>query len=134
MSRRPPLGIQLLAFLLASYAMAGVAVIALLPAVHLPLRRPLLLATAGALIVTAGSGALATWRLERRAPVWLVACGVAGGAFSLSLALAWPPWMASREIWAAAIMGALMFVAFLSIAAVYVRLVLRESAPRERRP
>lgn len=129
MSSRPPLGIQLLALLLACYAMAGVAVGVVLPRAHVPFRRPLLLGAAAALIVTAGSAALATWRLERRAPAWLVACGLAGAAFSLALAFAWPPWMLTREVWAAAILGAVMFVAFLGIAAVYVRLVLRASEP-----
>lgn len=125
--RRPPLGIQLLALLLACYAMAAVAVAVILPTVRVPFRRPVLLGTAVTLVVTAGSAALSTWRLERRAPAWLVACGIAGGAFSIGLALAWPPWMLSREIWAAAILGAVMFVAFLSVAAVYVRLVLRDT-------
>lgn len=128
MARRPPIGIQLLALLLACYAMAAVAIAVVLPSVRLPLRRPLLLGTAAALILTAGSAALSTWRLERRAPAWLVACGVAGAAFSLSLALAWPPYMLSREIWAAAILGAVMFIAFLGIAAVYVRLVVQALA------
>ena len=131
MSRRPPIGIQLLALLLACYAMAAVAMAAVLPSVRLPLRRPLLVGTAVALIVTAGSAALSTWRLERRAPAWLVACGLAGAAFSLSLAFAWPPYMLTREIWVAAILGAAMFIAFLGIAAVYVRLVLRERADSE---
>lgn len=126
MPRRPPIGIQLLSLLLACYAMAGVAIATVVPTVRLPLRRPLLLGAAAALIVTAGSAALSTWRLERRAPIWLVACGLAGAVFSMSLALAWPRYMLSREIWAAAILGAIMFVAFLGIAAVYVRLVLRE--------
>ena len=131
MPRRPPFGIQLLALLLACYAMAAVALAAVLPSVRLPLRRPLLLGTAAALIVTAGSAALSTWRLERRAPAWLVACGLAGAAFSLSLAFALPPYMLTREIWAAAILGAFMFIAFLGIAAVYVRLVLRARAGSE---
>jgi len=106
--------------------MAAVAMAAVLPSVRLPLRRSLLLGSAATLIVTAGSAALATWRLERRAPAWLVACGLAGALFSLSLAFAWPRYMLTREIWAAAILGAAMFVAFLSIAAVYVRMVLRD--------
>lgn len=124
---RRPLGIQVLAVLLSCYAMAGVAIVVVFARTGVPhLRRPVLLGSAAALIVAAGSASLATWRLERRAPAWLVACGLTGAAFSIALAFAWPRWMLTREVWAAAILGAVMFIAFLSIAAVYVRMILGE--------
>lgn len=124
--QRRPFTIQLLAGLLAVYAMGGVAVVAvLLSARDHRVKWELMASTAALLSVAAGSSALSTWRMERVAHLWLLACGVAGLVFCLSMPLAWPRWTVTAEMWRASVAGGVLFLAFLAIAAVYVRRVVR---------
>ena len=129
---RRSLGPRLIAALLAVYAMGGV----LLAAAMLSGRDPRfqwgMLAGAAALFaVVAGSAALATWRLERRAPLWLIACGLCGAGLMAAIPLAsqLPPG-ALHDAWRAAALGAALFLAFMAVAAVYLRAWLRAAAPR----
>lgn len=122
-----PFGIQLLAALLALYAMGGIFIISTIARVSAsPIDvRPILV---GSIVFTlsAGGAALAVWRLERRAAVWVTACGICGAAFCVVLALAAPPEM-EGAIWAPAILGAVMFLAFLAVAALYVHRIVRST-------
>jgi hypothetical protein len=91
-----------------------------------------MLAGAAALFaVVAGSAALATWRLERRAPLWLVACGLCGAGLMAAIPLAsrLPP-SALEDAWRAAALGGALFLAFMVVAAVYLRAWLRATVTR----
>lgn len=125
---KPTFGMKLLAALLAVYAMSGV-LLALTMLTHRdPRLRWDLLAAGGALFaISAGSSALALWRVQRRTPIWLSLCGVLGAAFCLLLPFAAVGVPATREVWQSAITGAVLFLAFLLLAALYVRRYLRSS-------
>lgn len=128
---RRSLGPRLIATLLAVYAMGGV----LLAAAMLSGRDPRFqwgaLGGAAALFaVVAGTSALATWRLERRAPAWLIACGLCGAVLMVAIPLAseLPP-DASHDAWRAAALGGALFLAFMLVAAAYLRAWLRATSP-----
>jgi peptidoglycan/LPS O-acetylase OafA/YrhL len=121
-----PIGIQLLAALLAIYTMAG-----FLLAIRMVMERDdryrwwLIAVAAGAFAVGSGVTTLAVWRVEKRAPWLLVACGVLGSALCISLPAAVPDASPAPGMWRAAIQGAVLILAFLLLAAWYVRNVVR---------
>ena len=121
-----PLGIQVVAAVATFYAMSGslIAATLLLRGGGRPL--PLLIASA-LLAASAGSAALATWRLERRAPVWLLVCGLCGAALCLLLPAALEPGSGGslQSVWRSAILAAVLFVMFMLLLAGYVRSVGR---------
>lgn len=124
-----PIGIQLLAVLLTIYTMAGFLLTGRMVMDQDERYRWWLIAAAGVVFAVAcGAGALAVWRLERRAPVVLVACGVVGSVLCVALPAAAPPDVLPPGMWGAAIQGAVMILAFLLLAAWYVRNVLRRRA------
>jgi hypothetical protein len=121
------LGPRLIAILLAFYAMVGV----LLAAAMLSGRYPnfeweTLAAASAVFAVVAGTAALATWRLERRAPVWAVVCGICGAGLMavIPISAQLPP-DASSEAWRAAALGGVLFLAFMLVASLYLRAWLR---------
>ena len=120
---RRPFGIQLLAALLTFYAMSGVLLALTAATTRAPGLRWPLVAAAGALFaLSAGSAALATWRLERRAPALLRACGLVGLGACLAMPLALGGAAGdARSIWRAAIAGGVLFLLFLLLVAHYVR-------------
>jgi hypothetical protein len=85
------------------------------------------LASVGALFaIVTGSAALATWRLERRAPALMLACGVCGAGLMAAIPAASPlPPGAARDAWQAAVLGGVLFLAFMVVAAAYLRAWLR---------
>ena len=121
-----PIGIQLLAALLTIYTMAG-----FLLAIRMVTERDdryrweVIVASAAAFAITSGVATLAVWRIERRAPPLLVACGALGSLLCLSLPAAVPTDALAPGMWRAAIQGALLILAFLLLAAWYVRNVVR---------
>lgn len=120
-----PFGIQILAALLALYAMGGV-FITLTVARAGDARvdvRPILIGSV-VFALSAGLAAQGVWRLDRRASTWVGLCGICGAVFCVLLALAVPPELAA-SIWTPAILGAAMFLAFLIFAAVYVHRTVR---------
>ena len=122
---RHTFGIRSLAALLAFYAMGGVLLTMLMIGGRYEhLDRTLLAAAGFAFTVTAGSSALTVWRLERSAPWWLIACGVAGAAMCLLMPAAAPS-VATGKTWMAAALGAAFFFVFLLVAAEYVRRRMR---------
>ena len=127
-----PLGIQLLAALLTVYTMAG-----FLLAIRTLIERDdryrwwLIVVAAVAFALASGAATLAAWRVEKRAPLLLVACGALGSALCLALPAAVPDAALAPGMWRAAIQGAVLIFAFLSLAAWYVRNVVRARA-RER--
>ena len=124
-----PLGIQLLAALLTIYTMAGF-VLALRMVTERDERyRWWLIAIAGgAFAIASGVTTLAVWRVEKRAPWLLVACGALGSALCLALPAAVPDASLPAGMWRAAIQGAVLILAFLVLAAWYVRNVVRARA------
>ena len=129
MSTRRPIGIQLLAALLTIYTMAGVLLAAQTVSQQDPRYRWWAIAfSAAAFAVGAGLATLAVWRLERRAPALLVACGALGSTLCLVLPASAPPEAVSGEMWRAAIQGAVLILGFLLLAAWYVRRVVRATA------
>ncbi|HEU4584451.1 MAG TPA: hypothetical protein VFR95_01825 [Gemmatimonadaceae bacterium] len=121
------LGPRLIAVLLAFYAMVGV----LLASAMLSGRYPnfqwgTLAAASAVFAVVAGTAALATWRLERRAPMWAIACGICGAGLMavIPLSAQLPP-SASSEAWRAAGLGGILFLAFMLVASIYLRAWLR---------
>jgi len=80
---------------------------------------------ASAFAIASGLTTLAVWRLEPKAPPLLLACGVLGGALCLTLPAAAPRDALAPGMWRAAIQGALLILAFLALAAWYVRNVIR---------
>jgi hypothetical protein len=121
-----PIGIQLLAALLTIYTMAG-----FLLAIRMVVERDdryrweVIVAASAAFAIASGVATLAGWRSERRAPLVLVACGALGSALCLSLPAAVPADSLAPGMWRAAIQGALLLLAFLLLAAWYVRNVVR---------
>jgi peptidoglycan/LPS O-acetylase OafA/YrhL len=121
-----PIGIQLLAALLTIYTMAG-----FLLAVRMVTERDeryrwwMIVVAAAAFAVASGAATLAVWRVERRAPPLLVACGALGSLLCLALPAAVPDGALAPGMWRAAIQGALLILAFLLLAAWYVRNVVR---------
>lgn len=79
----------------------------------------LIVAGSAAFAISAGAAALSVWRLEARAPALVTVCGVLGAGFCLLLPLSAPAEQASR-VWTPAILGAILFLAFLLLAAFYV--------------
>ena len=123
MTRRP-FGIQLLAAVLTLYAMAGVLLAASMLSDRPPELRWLPVAAAGAVFAFgAGSAATQVWRLDRRAPAWVLGCGVLGLGLCVVLPAAAPVTVADarREMWQTALAGGALFLAFLALAAAYVR-------------
>ena len=119
---RRPFTIQLIAVLVTFYALCGFLLAAAMASSRDPRFRWEMLFVAGAALgISAGAAALSSWRLERRAPALLAVCGVMGAIVCLALPLSAPAVAATREMWRAAILGAALFLAFLLLAAVYVR-------------
>ncbi len=121
------LGPRLIAALLAAYAMGGVLLAAAMLSSRDPRLRWVELA-AGSVIfaLVAGSAALATWRLERRSPALAIACGVCGAGLMgfIPLVSELPP-DAARQAWRAAVLGGVLFLAFMFVAATYLHVWLR---------
>lgn len=127
----PPLGFRVLAGLLTWYALSGFTLAVLVVTRRQPALDWRILAAAGIFLGAAtGTAALAVWRRERRALPALWVSAAAAVAFCLALPLSLPPVYVTRRTWITAIIGAIMFAAFLLVAAVYVRLRLDE--PRDR--
>ena len=124
-----PIGIQLLAALLTVYTMAGF-LLAMRTMIERDDRyRWWLIVVAGvAFALASGAATLAVWRVEKRAPPLLVACGALGSALCLALPAAVPDAALAPGMWRAAIQGAVLIFAFLSLAAWYVRNVVRARA------
>lgn len=123
---KPLFGLKLLAALLAVYAMGAVLLAVMMVTARDPRLRWMLLAAGGAVFaISAGSSALALWRGERRAPAWLVACGVLGAALCLLLPIAAIGVPATSAMWRTAALGAVLFLAFLLVSALYARRSLR---------
>jgi hypothetical protein len=121
-----PLGIQLLAALLTIYTMAGFLLAARMAAEHDDRYRWwLIAAAASAFAIACGLTTLSVWRLGRRAPPLLVACGALGSVLCIALPAAAPPDALAPGMWRAAIQGAVLILAFLLLAAWYVRSVVR---------
>jgi hypothetical protein len=120
------LGIKLLAALLVIYTMAGF-LLALRVATERGERYRwwLIAVAATAFAIASGATTLAVWRVEKRAPMLLVACGVLGSALCLALPAAVPAESLAQGMWRAAIQGAVLILAFLLLAAWYVRNVVR---------
>jgi hypothetical protein len=126
------LGPRLIAILLAFYAMGGVLLAAAMISGRDPRFRWGELAGAAALFaVVAGSAALATWRLERRAPAYAIACGICGAALMAFIPVASQlPSSALHDAWRAAVLGGVLFLAFMFVAAAYLRVWLRSYTER----
>ncbi len=124
-----PIGIQLLAALLTIYTMAG-----FLLAIRIMIERDsgyrwwLIVTAAVAFALASGVATQAVWRVQKRAPLLLVACGAVGSALCLALPAAVSGAALAPGMWRAAIQGAVLIFAFLSLAAWYVRNVIRASA------
>jgi len=124
-----PIGIQLLAALLTIYTIGGFVLAGRVAMDQDERYRWWLIAVAAAVFaVVCGVSALTVWRLERRAPMLLVACGAVGSAVCLALPAAAPPEVQPPGMWRAAIQGAILILAFLVLAAWYVRNVLRRGS------
>jgi hypothetical protein len=87
----------------------------------------LIAATGCAFAIASGISALAVWRTERRAPLMLVISAVLGAAVCLALPAAAPADQLAPGMWRAAIQGAVLMLAFLLLAAWYVRNVVRRA-------
>lgn len=126
MTRPRPFGIQLLAALLTAYTIGGFTL-----AIRVSSNQDeryrwwLIAAVAVAFAIACGTTTLAVWRVERRAPWWLVACATLGSLLCLSLPAAVARDALAPGMWRAAIQGAVMILAFLLLAAWYVRSVVR---------
>lgn len=118
--------------LLAFYAMGGVLLAAVMISGRDPRFRWGALAGVAVLFgVVAGSAALATWRLERRAPAWAIACGICGAALMAFIPVASQlPSSALHDVWRAAALGGALFLAFMLVAAAYLRAWLRSYTER----
>ena len=124
-----PVGIQLLAVLLTIYTMTGFLLAGRVILDQDERYRWWLIAVAAVVFaVVCGASALTVWRLERRAPILLVACGVVGSTLCLALPAAAPAGVLPPGLWRAAIQGAILIFAFLLLAAWYVRNVLRRGS------
>jgi hypothetical protein len=124
-----PLGIQLLAALLTIYTMAGFLLAIRVVIEHDDRYRWWMIVVAGvSFAIASGAATLAVWRVEKRAPLLLVACGTLGSILCLTLPAAVPPDVLAPGMWRAAIQGAVLILAFLLLAAWYVRNVVRTRA------
>lgn len=124
-----PIGIQLLAALLTIYTMGGFVLAGRVAMEQDERYRWWLIAVAAATFaIVCGLSALAVWRLEVRAPLLLVACGVVGSAVCIALPAAAPDGVLPPGMWRAAIQGAVLILAFLVLAAWYVRNVLKRNS------
>ena len=120
------LGIKLLAALIMIYTLAGFYLALRMTAERDERHRWWLIAVAAAAFaIASGATTLAVWRVERRAPMLLVACGVLGSALCLALPAAVPSESLEPGMWRTAIQGAVLILAFLLLAAWYVRNVVR---------
>jgi hypothetical protein len=123
-----PIGIQLLAALLTIYTIGGFTLALRVGLSHDQRYRWWLIVGAGcAFAIACGISALAVWRTERRAPLMLIICGVLGASLCLALPAAAPAEQLAPGMWRAAIQGALLILAFLLLAAWYVRNVVRRA-------
>lgn len=123
-----PLGIQLLAALLTAYTIGAFYLAVRVGMTHDERYRWWLIVGAGcAFAIASGVSALAVWRLERRAPLMLIICGVLGASFLLALPAAVPADQPGPTMWGSAILGAVLILAFLLLAAWYVRNVVRRA-------
>lgn len=121
-----PLGIQLLAALLTIYTMGGFLLAFRVWAGQDERYRWWIIAgTAVAFALACGATTLAVWRVERRAPWLLVACATLGSLLCLSLPAAVESAARAPGMWRTAIQGAVLILAFLLLAAWYVRNVVR---------
>ena len=121
-----PLGIQLLAALLTIYTIGGFTLALRVSTGQDDRYRWWLIATAAvAFALACGASTLAVWRIEKKAPVLLVICGALGSILLLSLPAAVSSDALDPGMWRAAIQGALLILAFLLLAAWYVRNVVR---------
>jgi hypothetical protein len=77
-----------------------------------------------AFAASAGMAALAVWNQERRAPMALTVCAFVGATLCAAMPAAARNVPIARNTWLVAIAGALLFAAFLLLAARYVRLTL----------
>jgi hypothetical protein len=122
-------GITLLAALLAIYTMAGFLLALRVWTEKDERYRWWVIATAAlAFAVASGVTTLAVWRVERKAPVLLVVCGVLGSILCLALPAAVPAQTLAPGMWRSAIQGAVLILLFLLLAAWYVRNVVRGRA------
>jgi hypothetical protein len=122
-----PLTVQLIAAVVTFYALCGFLLAAVMASSRDPrLRWELLFVAGAALGLSAGAAALASWRLERKAPALLVTCGLVGAAVCLALPASAPPIAATAAMWRASALGAALFLTFLLLAALHVRQVVRE--------
>ena len=120
---------QLLASLLTVYTMAGFLLAVRMVTEHDERYRWWMVAVAAlAFAVAAGIATLAVWRVEKKAPLLLVACGVVGSVLCIALPAAAPAEALAPGMWRAAIQGAVLILAFLLLAAWYVRNVVRARA------
>ncbi|HUF25520.1 MAG TPA: hypothetical protein VMM18_00965 [Gemmatimonadaceae bacterium] len=127
---RRPLGIQMLASLLAIYAMGGVFIaLTMLDARDARLDWLVIVLASATFAASAGSASHTVWRLERAAPLRVVLCGACGAAFCLLLPLATPARIGAA-VWPPALIGAVMFLAFVLLAAHYVERQLRAARGR----
>ena len=132
MTIKRPIGIQLLASLLTIYTMGGFLLALRMLTTHDERYRWwMIAAAAGAFAIASGAATLSVWRIERRAPALLVVCGALGSALCIALPAAVPDTSLAPGLWRAAIQGAILILAFLLLAAWYVRNVVRArtSAP-----
>ena len=121
-----PLGIQLLAALLTVYTIGGFTLALRVSTGQDDRYRWWLIAIAAvAFALACGASALAVWRIARQAQWLLVVCGALGSILLLSLPAAINSDALDPGIWRAAIQGAVLILAFLLLAAWYVRNVVR---------
>jgi hypothetical protein len=124
-----PFGIQLLAALLTIYTIGGFTLAFRVSTNQDDRYRWWLIAAAAvAFAVACGVATLSVWRLERKSPWLLVACATLGSMLCLSLPAAVSPDALAPGMWRTAIQGAVLILAFLLLAAWYVRNVVRARA------
>ncbi len=121
-----PFLVQALSALLTFYAMTGVWLALTMAGSRDPRLHwgPLVIGGV-AFAVSAGLAALAVWRRESRAPAALMVCAVVGAVLCAAMPAAVRGSVHARGTWTAALGGALLFGAFLLLAARYMRLYLR---------
>src|SRR5688572_24781243 len=121
-----PIGIQMLAGLLALYTMGGfLLAFRVSTGQDERYRWWLIAAAAVAFAIACGATTLSVWRIEKKSPWLLVACGTLGSALCLTLPAAAPADALAPGMWRAAIQGAVLILAFLVLAAWYMRNVVR---------